>query len=55
MTQPKTPEAVECPTCTEPMRRELDGVRFPPMPHVFWFCATRDCQDGKRNRLYSGG
>ena len=55
MTQAQTPKAVVCPTCDEPMRRELDGVRFPPMPHIFWFCANRDCRDGKRNKLYSGG
>ena len=37
------------------MRREFDGVRNPPMPGVFWFCTNADCEDGKRNRLYSGG
>ena len=47
----KTP----CPTCGEPMRREFDGVRNPPMPGIFWFCTNSDCKDGGNNRLYSGG
>jgi hypothetical protein len=37
------------------MRREYDGVRNPPMPQVFWFCINADCEDGVRNRIYSGG
>jgi hypothetical protein len=37
------------------MRREFDGVRNPPMPGVFWFCTNTECEDGGRNRLYSGG
>jgi len=44
-----------CPTCGEPMRREKDGVRLPPMPGIFWFCRNRECPDGTRNRVYSGG
>ena len=58
MTTPVAREQVgdlRCPTCGEPMRREFDGVRNPPMPGVFWFCTNADCEDGKRNRLYSGG
>ncbi|MCH8205840.1 MAG: hypothetical protein IH956_02425 [Chloroflexi bacterium] len=46
---------LRCPTCGEEMRREFDGVRNPPMPTVFWFCVNAECEDGKRNRLYSGG
>ena len=46
---------VPCPVCEEPMRREFDGVRSPPMPEVFWFCTNRNCEDGRRNRVYSGG
>ena len=37
------------------MRREFDGVRNPPMPGVFWFCTELDCEDGRRNRVFSGG
>jgi hypothetical protein len=37
------------------MRREFDGVRNPPAPGVFWFCTNLDCEDGKRNPLFSGG
>ena len=44
-----------CPTCGEAMRREKDGVRLPPMPNVFWFCPNLKCEDGKRNRVFSGG
>ncbi len=44
-----------CPACGQPMRREFDGVRNPPMPGVFWFCTELDCDDGKRNRVFSGG
>ena len=46
---------VNCPTCGEPMRREFDGIRNPPLPGIFWFCTNLDCQDGKGNRTYSGG
>lgn len=46
---------VNCPACGEPMRREFDSVRKPPLPGVFWFCTNLDCQDGKRNKIYSGG
>ena len=55
MTAPEAPKPANCPVCGEPMRREVDGVRVPPMPHTFWFCTNRDCDDGKRNRIYSGG
>ncbi len=55
MTSPETPKRVSCPACGESMRRELDGVRVPPMPQVFWFCTNSNCEDGKRNRLYRGG
>ena len=55
MVAPKQPDPSPCPRCGKPMRRELDGVREPPMPHIFWFCVNVDCEDGKRNRLYSGG
>ena len=48
-------EKTPCPTCGEPMRREMDGVRAPPLPGVFWFCTNRDCEDGRKNRIYSGG
>ena len=44
-----------CPKCGSEMRRELNGVRLPPMPGAFWFCTNLDCEDGKRNRVYSGG
>jgi len=44
-----------CPACGEPMRREYDGVRNPPMPHVFWFCTNSDCPEGKENLLFHGG
>ena len=37
------------------MRREFDGVRNPPEPGVFWFCTNLECEDGKRNPLFSGG
>ena len=49
-----TPDVV-CPTCTQSMRREFDGVRNPPMPAIFWFCTNTVCEDGKRNRIHSGG
>ena len=58
MTTPVVREKVEelaCPTCGKPMRREFDGVRNPPMPGVFWFCTNFECEDGKRNKIYSGG
>ena len=58
MTTPVAHENVEsapCPTCGEPMRREFDGVRNPPMPSLFWFCTNTDCKDGTRNKLYMGG
>ena len=41
-----------CPVCGEPMRREFDGVRNPPMPHVFWFCINPKCDDGNRNKIF---
>jgi len=37
------------------MRREFDGVRVPPMPGIFWFCTNAACEEGKGNKLYSGG
>lgn len=55
MTTQHKGQSALCPTCGEPMRREIDGVRLPPMPGVFWFCPNKDCPDGKRNRIYSGG
>ena len=58
MTTPVARESVEqvpCPKCGERMRREFDGVRNPPAPGVFWFCTNLDCEDGKRNPLFSGG
>jgi RNase P subunit RPR2 len=55
MTAPEAPKRAICPKCAEPMRSERDGVREPPMPHVFWLCVNVDCEDGKRNRIYSGG
>ena len=48
-------DQANCPTCGEPMRRERDGVRSPPMPQVFWFCINARCEDGKQNQIYSGG
>ena len=44
-----------CPICGQPMRRELDGARVPPMPHVFWFCTNSNCADGEKNKLFRGG
>ena len=55
MAAPEARKSVMCPKCGAPMRRERDGVREPPMPHVFWFCTNVDCEDGKRNQIYSGG
>jgi len=58
MTTPVARESVEqapCPNCGKPMRREFDGVRNPPAPGVFWFCTNLECEDGKRNPLFSGG
>lgn len=58
MTTPNARENVEkplCPICGTPLRREFDGVRNPPMPGVFWFCTNGDCEDGRRNKIYSGG
>jgi hypothetical protein len=58
MTTPVVREDVEktiCPTCGNPMRREYDGVRTPPMPQIFWFCTSSECDDGKKNKLFSGG
>ena len=55
MTTPDPPKQAACPTCTQPMRRERDGVRLPPLPNLFWFCTNVDCEDGKKNRVYSGG
>ncbi|MCH7653291.1 MAG: hypothetical protein IIB14_06395 [Chloroflexi bacterium] len=49
-----TPTAA-CPSCGNPMRREFDGVRVPPMPTIFWFCTNAACEEGKGNKLYSGG
>ena len=46
---------LSCLKCGKAMRREFDGVRNPPMPGVFWFCVNPECEDGRRNRLYSGG
>lgn len=46
---------VACPTCGQPMRREFDGIRVPPMPSVFWFCTNAACAEGKNNKLYHGG
>ena len=58
MTTPVVNETVgevACSRCGAPMRREFDGVRTPPMPGVFWFCINSECEDGKRNKIYSGG
>ena len=55
MTTSEAPTPVSCPRCGKPMRRELDGVREPPMPKIFWFCANRSCEEGKQNKIYSGG
>ena len=55
MTTPNTPRPSICPACGEPMRRELDGMRVPPMPQVFWFCTNAHCEDGRRNKLFRGG
>ena len=58
MATPDESDSVEtpsCPICGQSMRREIDGVRNPPMPGVFWFCTNVDCEDGKKNPLYSGG
>ncbi len=55
MTTTNESNQAACPNCGEPMRREKDGVRLPPMPGVFWFCRNVDCEDGKRNRVFSGG
>ena len=50
-----TPKHGTCPTCGQAMRREIDGVRVPPMPQVFWFCTNPNCKDGERNALFRGG
>ncbi len=55
MTTPERPERAACPACGEGMRRELDGLRVPPMPQVFWFCTNSSCPDGSRNKLFRGG
>ena len=55
MAETDASETAVCPRCGEPMRRERDGVRMPPMPQVFWFCVNIECEDGKRNQIYSGG
>ncbi len=55
MMNPEIPTPATCPVCSQPMRREKDGVREPPMPNVFWFCRNRDCRDGKRNKVFNGG
>ena len=55
MAEPHLSSPPLCPVCGRPMRRELDGFRRPPMPQVFWFCANIECEDGKKNRTYSGG
>ena len=44
-----------CPTCRQPKRIEMDGVRTPPMPTIFWFCTNKECIDGERNKLFRGG
>ncbi len=44
-----------CPICGKSMRREVDGVRVPPMPTVFWFCTNVDCPEGAKNKLFRGG
>ena len=44
-----------CPACGQPMTREIDGLRSPPMPEVFWFCTNGRCEDGKQNKIYYGG
>ena len=54
-TEPRREIQAPCPLCERPMRRERDGLRVPPMPTVFWFCSNVDCEDGRNNRLYSGG
>ena len=35
MAETDASETAMCPRCGEPMRRERDGVRMPPMPQVF--------------------
>ena len=58
MTTPVVREDVAqatCPTCGRAMRREINGIRTPPMPGLFWFCTNLDCKDGKQNHIYSGG
>ena len=55
MASESTTPPASCPTCGQPMRRELDGMRVPPMPQVFWFCTNSSCADGNRNRLFRGG
>ena len=55
MAEGEVSERARCPRCGELMRRERDGVRLPPMPGVFWFCGNVDCEDGRRNKVYSGG
>ena len=55
MTTSEGAQVPTCPTCGQGMRRELDGVRVPPMPRVFWFCVNGDCQEGRQNQVYRGG
>lgn len=55
MSTPAQSQRAPCPKCGESMRQEKDGVRLPPMPHVFWLCTNSRCEDGKKNRVYSGG
>ena len=55
MTTPNKRDHAMCPACGEAMRRELDGLRVPPMPQVFWFCTNSDCKDGENNKLFRGG
>ena len=64
-----TPLAVQLPITSDAKRMEctvcrtvssidfisLELHRNPPAPGVFWFCTNLDCEDGKRNPLFSGG
>ena len=50
-----SPTPATCPSCGQSMRQELDGVRRPPMPKIFWFCANIDCKEGKSNKIFHGG
>ena len=55
MSEESKDEGANCPSCGHPMRKERNGVRVPPTPGVFWFCADLDCEDGLQNRVFHGG